>query len=173
MSGLARGRPLTQDALIWGKRGFVVVLIAALLAAAAPAPTPAVVDAAKPETVIAALQDAGYKAVLKKDGSGDPLITSAASGANFNVYFYGCEQGAGCRSLQLYAAYTVKPKLTADKVNGWNRENRFGTALLDKDGDPALQWDVITETGMPEPLFAQMIDRWAGAMASYQTYVGW
>lgn len=155
------------------KRGFDVVLIAALLAAATPAAAPATVDAAKPESIVTALQDAGYKAVLKKDGSGDPLITSAASGATFNIYFYGCEKGAGCRSLQLYAAYTVKVKLTADKINGWNRDNRFGAALLDKDGDPALQWDVITETGMPAPLFAQMIDRWSGAMASYQTYIGW
>ncbi len=131
------------------------------------------VDAAKPATLVAALQDAGYKAVLGKDNNGDPKITSAANGATFSVYFYGCEEHAACKSVQLAAGYTMKTKPAITKINEWNLNNRFAAAYLDKENDPNIQFDVVLVGGMPQSLFEETVSRWTDAMASFQQFVGW
>ncbi|MFZ4748083.1 MAG: hypothetical protein ACOYLK_14540 [Sphingomonas sp.] len=41
------------------------------------------VRATRPQSIVSAMQNAGYKASLDKDSTGDPLINSAASGSNF------------------------------------------------------------------------------------------
>ena len=131
------------------------------------------VDAARPATVVAALQSAGYKAVLDTDSEGDPRIKSAASGAGFSIFFYGCEKNVACRSIQFAAGYTMKVKPAPAKANDWNLRNRFAAAYIDKDGDPNIQWDVVLEGGMPGPLFEQTLTRWTDAMAAFQTFIGW
>ena len=150
-----------------------IMAIGILTATSAPVFAQGMVDATKPPTVAAAMQTAGYKAVLEKDDFGDPKITSAASGAKFTVFFYGCEQHINCRSLQFFAGYTAKTKPTPQKINDWNIHNRFSTAYLDKDGDPNITWDVVTEGGMPEKLFAGVIERWTDTMGSFQEFIGW
>lgn len=60
---------------------------ALLVSTAASATCPAnTVCASDPETVVAALTTAGYKAKLSKDKTGDPTIESAASGYEFSVF---------------------------------------------------------------------------------------
>ena len=41
------------------------------------------VKATRPQSIVSAMQNAGYKASLDKDSTGDPLINSASSGSNF------------------------------------------------------------------------------------------
>ncbi len=48
--------------------------------------------ASDPQTVVDALQREGYRAKLNTDSIGDPMISSAATGYNFDIFFYGCEQ---------------------------------------------------------------------------------
>lgn len=146
--------------------------MAAAMLAAAPAMAQTV-DTARPATLVTALQTAGYKAVLDKDSSGDPRIKSAANGAGFVIYFYGCDKNVACRSIQFAAGYTLKDKPTPAKINDWNLKDRFAPAYLDKDGDPNIQWDVVLEGGMPAPLFGETLTRWTDAMAAFQTYIGW
>lgn len=131
------------------------------------------VDPTRPVTVVAALQEAGYKAVLSKDSVGDPKITSSANGAAFTVYFYGCEANAGCKTVQMAAGYTIKVKPTPAKINEWNANNRFATAYLDKDGDPHIQFDVVLVGGMSAQLFGEAVNRWTDSMGAFQSFVGW
>lgn len=59
------------------------------------------VCASDPQSVVQALQAEGYKAALGKSSqTGNPKIESAASGYNYTIYFYECEQGRQCGSLQ-------------------------------------------------------------------------
>ena len=76
--------------------------LAAALAIAAPAHAQ-MVTAANPQTIVAALQAGGYKATVGKDSTGDPQIRSAASGSNFVVSFYGCENNRACKTVTFYA----------------------------------------------------------------------
>ena len=148
-------------------------LILATGTAGAQAKGDAVVEAARPDSVVAALQAAGYKAVLERDSAGDPKVTSAASGTQFTIFFYGCESHTACKSLQLYAGYSMKTKPAVGKMNEWNLGNRFGSAFIDKEGDPNLQWDIVTQGGLSARLFGQIVDRWSSAMGGFQTFIGW
>lgn len=148
------------------------IALVTLAVATTPAAAQIMIEAAKPATIVTALQNAGYKAVLDKDDQGEPKITSAANGAKFTIFFYGCEQHVACKSIQFYAGYNMKTKPTQQKMNEWNINNRFGTGFIDKDGDPNIEWDVVTDGGMSEKLFAGIVERWTDAMGSFQTFVG-
>lgn len=152
--------------------GFLIAMGIAASAVGTPVMAQTV-DSARPATLVAALQEAGYKATLDTDSSGDPRIKSGASGANFSIYFYGCSANANCKSIQFSTSYTVKPKLTLQKINEWNAKNRFGQAYLDQDGDPVIQFDVVLENGTPSNLFIASLDRWTTAMGTFQTFIGW
>ncbi len=152
--------------------GLYAIAAVAMITVATSA-TAQTVDAARPSSLVAALQEGGYKAALDTDGSGDPRIKSAASGANFSIYFYGCTANTNCKSIQFSTSYTVKPKLTLQKINEWNAKNRFAQAYLDQDGDPVIQFDVVLQNGAPSRLFLASVERWTTAMGAFQTFIGW
>ena len=63
---------------------------------AAPAPAPAVsagLDAADPQGIMEWVQEQGYRAQMTTDSVGDPMITSGAQGAAFDIMFYGDNVG--------------------------------------------------------------------------------
>jgi uncharacterized metal-binding protein len=146
-----------------------MAMIAASLAAAAQANVTA--DA---EQVAAALQKAGYKAQIASDKDGDPTVKSAANGANFTIYFYGCTDHKACKSIQFTTDYTLKSKITIDKLNEWNATKRWVTAYADKDGNPCLQMDVNLDlAGTSDALFADDVDWWTTMMGSFQKFIGY
>jgi Putative bacterial sensory transduction regulator len=130
------------------------------------------VVAQNPQSVVNALQDAGCKAQLGKDNGGDPMITSATSGKNFLILFFGCTKGAACTSIQFYTGFN---KTDADlaKVNEWNEGKRFGRAAIDKDGDPVIRMDVDIDLGGISPaLFKDHIAIWVVVVNKFAALVG-
>ena len=122
--------------------------------------------------VAAWLQKAGYKAELSKDEQGDPMISSAADGQVFKVYFYDCEAGR-CKALQFSAGFDLKTPLTLEKANEWNRKNRYLKAYLDDEGDPYVQYDVNVNAGRT---FAGLDDDfgvWTGTIGDFTTFIDW
>jgi Putative bacterial sensory transduction regulator len=129
------------------------------------------VCASKPDTVVKALQDAGYRAKLGKDKDGDPMIESAANGYNFDIYFFGCEGAKDCDSLEFTAGFTAEPRFTAKFINDWNRANRFGYAFLADDGDFTMRYDVSTMPGgLPDKNFADVIDWYQTKLADLRKF---
>jgi Putative bacterial sensory transduction regulator len=117
------------------------------------------VCASKPQTVVTALQDAGFRAKLGKDGDGDPMISSAAGGYNFDIYFYGCELHALCDSLQFGVGFDADPAYTVVLTNEWNKSKRFGYAAINDKGAFWMRYDVSTlGGGLPAKNFADVID---------------
>ena len=103
-----------------------------MMAGAADAATPTtdcaanMVCASRPQSVVDALQAAGYKAALTKSKStGNPMIESAASGYNFTIYFYGCEEMKDCNSLQFGINFADDGGNTIELANKWNQSKRF------------------------------------------------
>ena len=149
--------------------------IAALAAVATTCTVPAtaqILNVRDPELVAELLRKEGYQAKVdpKKEGE-DPVITSAASGSTFGVYFYNCEKGKNCQSIQFYAGFQ-KPKMDLARVNAWNRDKRFGRAYLDTDGDAAIEMDVNIEPGgMPRELFADNLSIWSDLIGEFRTRV--
>jgi hypothetical protein len=149
---------------------------AAMLAAGlAAAPAEAqMVSAKNPDSLIKALQGAGYAAKLDKDGSGDPMIVSAAGGHPFRVIFYGCTQNRDCATIQFAAGYDKKSETSLASINDWNRTKRFGRAYLDAEGDPILGMDVdLDDGGVSTALFIDNLQFWTSVKAAFEQHIGW
>ena len=64
-------------------------------------------------------------------------------------------EGPDYPSIQLHAGF--KAEADPDAINAWNRDNRFGRAFLDTDGDPILQYDLDLEGGATERTFQEFV----------------
>ncbi len=146
-----------------------------LLAWSAPA-SAQVVAASNPASVVRALHNAGFQAKLEKDKTGDPMIKSASSGSSYVIYFYNCTKNSACETVQFHASYQLdKGKApTVEKINEWNRQQRFGRAFVNTDGQPTVEMDVdLADGGMSEALFGDNVEFWVAIMAAFEKHIGW
>jgi hypothetical protein len=131
------------------------------------------VRAQDPQTVVKALQDAGYKATLGADKVGDPMITSGASGTTFQIFFYNCTGNKECATVTFHAGYDLKATPGLARINEWNRTKRFGRAYLDKEEDPILEMDVDLDDGGVSPmLFTDNIEFWVSVVSDFEKFIG-
>ncbi|MBN8501432.1 MAG: YbjN domain-containing protein [Sphingomonadales bacterium] len=127
------------------------------------------------DQIASVLQSAGYKAEIKESAEekGNRYIRSSASGYNFTILMYGCDETyKNCKSVQFYTAFTSKRPPTLDQMNTYARQNRWGRVYLDKDGDPAIEFDLDLEVGgMSEALFLDNIAYWESIMVGFAKFV--
>ncbi|HEY0957896.1 MAG TPA: YbjN domain-containing protein [Novosphingobium sp.] len=127
------------------------------------------VTAVSPQSVVDAMQNAGYRAVLKKDSAGDPLIESSSSGSSFNVFFYGCTNNRNCRTVQFFSGYKDPKNASLSVLNGWNANNRFTRAYLADTGSARIEMDVdLDDGGMSAALFEDNLEFWVALMAKFE-----
>ncbi len=147
---------------IWANLAIIAGAIVAQPAAAQN------IDATRPETIVAALREAGYRAVLDKDNSGDPLVKSGAAGVDFSVYFYNCTANKACKTVQFHAGF-VKKGVTLDTINTWNATHRFARAYLDDEKDPRIEMDVdLDHGGLSTRLFQANLATWDSLVGEFQ-----
>jgi hypothetical protein len=145
----------------------------ALLMTSAPAFAQDMVSAADPDGIIAALQDAGYKAQMDSADDGDPLIRSAADGTNFRIWFYGCNgNNAECTGMNFSAGFDLPDGTTADVIDNWNDSQLLGYGNLDDENDPYLNYFVVTNGGISKEAFASVLSRWETSIADYKKHIG-
>lgn len=135
--------------------------VVAVPARAADCPA-SLVCASNPQGVVASLQAQGYKAVLgKSENTGNPKISSAASGYDYTIFFYGCEKGANCTSLGFSISFSDDGTNSAELANEWNSDKRFSAMSFDKsDKSLMLTYDVSTVGGLNQVNFADVVDWW-------------
>lgn len=151
--------------------GWTIAIAAAGMAMPAQAQ---LVSAKKPETLVAALQAAGYSAKLDKDATGDPMIVSAVNGHTFRVVFYGCKANKDCATITFAAGFDKKSATSLASINDWNRKNRFGRAYLDDEGDPIIGMDVdLDDGGMSTALFTDNLEFWTAVTGAFQKHIEW
>lgn len=71
------------------------------------------------------LHDEGYRARLVTDSGGDPQIETRMSGLDVYVYFYDCDKGGRCGTLQFSVGLDLEEGSTLETVNAFNREFRY------------------------------------------------
>ncbi len=160
-------------------RGSIIphaIKLAAALALAVVSPVRAqevgcgegMVCAADPPTLIRVLEAGGYKAQwLRSRITENPMISSAANGYAFDIYFYGCAQHADCTSISFSTTFRKSATSSAELANDWNRRNRFGQMVYDPDsGMMSLAYDVTTKGGLTAANFADVLDWWVSTLAS-------
>jgi hypothetical protein len=132
------------------------------------------VRAQDPGSVVKALQQGGYAAKLGTDKVGDPMITSGVSGTTFQVFFYNCTDHKNCATVQFHSGYDLKESIGLERINEWNRTQRFGRAYLDKVNDPILEMDVdLDDGGLSHLLFIDNIEFWASVLGKFEQHIGY
>ena len=116
----------------------------------------------------------GYgAATLTKDDSGDPLIKNRTDGIAWSVYFYGCDKGADCSSIQFSAGFSLKSKPTVEKINEWNLQKRWAKARVDKEGDPIITHDVNLQHGVTRANLDASMGNWTEMVADFTKFIGY
>ena len=139
----------------------------------APATAAGQIFASDPQAIMAEMQRLGYRAEMTTDDQGDPKIKSAAGGANFSIYFYGCEAGKDCTSIQFSAGFDTTNGLDMAVANDWNTRKRYGKVYLDDERDPYIEMDIDMDGGMRTELFADNLGIWDRMLADFQRHIDW
>ncbi|HYE29662.1 MAG TPA: YbjN domain-containing protein [Allosphingosinicella sp.] len=148
--------------------------IAALAAAWALPAQAEMVRGQDPGSLVRALQQAGYAAKLGTDKVGDPMITSGVSGTTFQIFFYNCTDHKECATVQFHSGYDLTTPVSLERINEWNRSQRFGRAFLDKENDPILEMDVdLDDGGISPALFIDNIEFWASVLGNFERHIGY
>ncbi|UVO53160.1 YbjN domain-containing protein [Sphingomonas sp. SUN039] len=150
------------------KLHYLAALGALVLGAAAQAEA---ISATSPQSIVSAMQNAGYKATLTKDNSGDPMINSSSGGSNFSVFFFGCTKNTDCRTVQFYAGYSDrKPSLS--QMNDWNSKKRFSRAYISDSGNARIEMDLdLDDGGMSTKLFEDNLEFWVAVMGAFEKHI--
>ena len=132
------------------------------------------VRAQDPQTLIDTLLQAGYRAQLDTDETGDPLIRSTSSGSDFLIFFFGCTGNTDCRTIQFYAGYREPSNATLEAINRWNAENRFGRGYVTDEGSARIEMDVdLDDGGLSQALFIDNLEFWVLVMSRFEDYIGY
>jgi hypothetical protein len=161
---------------VFMKKYLVAALLAAVPASAWAAEPATSVTSRDPNSIVSHLQDRGYRAKVTKDDDGDPMIETATGGTTFYIQFYECEDHKSCENLQFSVAYDTDDGKgpTLDKINEWNRDNRFGQAYLDTVKDPAMDMQVwLIDGSLPVATFEEYLDTWADTVDRFEKHIGW
>lgn len=151
-------------------RGMWALGFGAALAGSAAAQT---IDASDAAALAAKIMSFGYQAELQADSSGDPMIQSGASGIQFQIYFYGCTNGAACKFIQFSKCWDKQGTFPLETANKWNRDKNFGRASVDDEGDPCFDMTVnLSAGGVSDANLKDTLTRWSTALGGWRDVVG-
>lgn len=128
------------------------------------------VTAEEPEQILEIAKGFG-SARLKKDSTGDPMIVGRMNGTKYGIYFYGCnKQHKECDDIKFGAGWSGET-VSLKKINEWNRAKRFGTAYLDKEGDPNVDMAVNLDYGVSVENLEDTFNFWSLILKSFRKEV--
>lgn len=149
-------------------RATIIMAAALLLAAPAIAQTASApagaITAADPESIVKALQAAGYRGSVKKNKDGQPYVDSAANGHGFSIDLYNCEDNekkTGCKTMLFSTWWKPEPYLTVALANRYNSKSMFGRAYINDKSELVLELPVTTVGGINQANFEDVVDWWS------------
>lgn len=125
------------------------------------------------QEVAAWLKAKGYRADLEQTDEGEKYVASAAEGVNFEIYMYDCKGAARCTSLQFHIGFGMESDLSVDRINSWNRENRYVKAYLDDEKDPYFQYDANLSPGGTYEALDDDLGVWLGFLPNIKSHIDW
>ncbi|MEM9099008.1 MAG: YbjN domain-containing protein [Pseudomonadota bacterium] len=163
--------------------GLICVIALSALVGCAPDPyarpemavaTPeGLVDASKPDPI----SDIAWRygeASWQRDDLGDPIIFATLEEAPYLIEFYGCDEGKNCTDLR-FVAYgapdrEVHRNALVWKVSEWNRDRRFGKAVMTEEGGLLLEMNVSLQGGVTRQNLDTTFDWWRIAMSEFHSF---
>lgn len=151
---------------------FMMVFLTAL-AVSVPAVTAEqkIITAQDPDAILNVARGYGM-ANLTRDNQGDPAIEGRMDGKPYNIFFYGCTDGADCQSLQFETGWDEgAEKISLDTINEWNRRKLFVQSYKNKDGYIRLQMSMILRYGVTEKNLEAYFGVWASSIVDFQNEI--
>ena len=145
-----------------------------LAAMAALAATPALArNVVADVDLIADVMKASGRTAEIKDVKGERFVSAEGGGYTYMILPFGCDDaGKGCKSVQFFIAFNPKTSPSLEAMNKYARDNRWGRIYLDKDGDPAIEFDLDLEKGgMSDALFLDNVEYWEAILGAYAKWV--
>ena len=127
------------------------------------------IDATDPDEIVNIARGYGA-ATLGVDGVGDPQITGRIAGNAYSIFFYGCTEGRNCTNLQFSSGW-ITDRVDMDRINAWNRRNRFARAYLDDEDDPIIEMDVNMEFGVTRRNFDDTFGVWSAVLSAFAEFI--
>lgn len=123
---------------------------------------PAMITAADPQSIMAALKAKGWKPELNTSDHDVRSIEFTVDGIATTIRFFNCDDdGAACSTLNFYVGFSGTDYHSFEGINNYNAKRRFGRAYLDDDGDPCLEMDVDLDfDGIPNRNFLEYLNTW-------------
>lgn len=123
-------------------------------------------DVADPETISEIAKGFGTSSI-DKDSSGDPMVVGRLQGLKYVIYFYGCEKGENCKSIQFSTGYT--DPFTAEQANEWNTKFRWIKSFAD-DGSN-FKMDVSFVGGITKANLEQQFSTWDSLVSDIKEFL--
>ncbi|MEE9427197.1 MAG: YbjN domain-containing protein [Paracoccaceae bacterium] len=126
-------------------------------------------------TSVAAFFEAeGVEPTIETDNVGDPKIEVDYYGSEFSIYYYGCDDGKNCDSIQFFSGYRTDGSVRLSKVNEWNADKRYGIAYISSTGSTRIEQDVyLGREGMNSDDFAKLVGIWVRTMKDFEEHIDW
>ena len=101
------------------------------------------------------------------------FFTVTNAGLTWAVFFYGCE-ASGCGEVQ-FSAVVPGAGVTLDKVNAWNRDNRYLKAFRTAAETPTatVQYDVVVLSGEGVTQLADPLTVWLQLLPKFAAGMGY
>ena len=121
------------------------------------------------------LVGAGYPAQVKPDPTtpGDQIVSTTTDGINVDLYLYDCSGDGNarrCTSMQYAAGWPASSSYTPDKVNTWNRGNRYIKAYLTQSGGLFGEYDMDISPGGTYEMLNDELQNWRSVVVDFAKY---
>lgn len=122
---------------------------------------------------IAAVMKAAGHTVEVKTANDEKYLSAEAAGYKYALFSFGCnDKDKECKSVQFFIAFNPDKSPTLEAMNTYAKDNRWGRIYLDKDGDPAMEFDVdLEQGGMSEELFLDNVAYWEAIVEAFSKFV--
>lgn len=121
--------------------------------------------------VVQILRRMGLDPELGTEDDGDPKLTFTLSTFNATMFFYGCTDGAACRSLRLFVGFNLITPPTLELLNEWNRTKRFGTAYRNNKNWACLDADLIVHGGIRASTIEAYVRNYRDRLAEFARHI--
>lgn len=153
-------------------RSIRAAFIAATLMFSAGAISPAAaagVTSHDPATVVAALQNAGYKAKLVTDKDGSQTVETASEGNDISIAFLGCKDNKACDQLEFLAFWDCSDDLKRCRKlhETWSNDELFAKSLIMDKSIVLYRHLMLDEVGVSEGLFIRNLTLFSNDAVSF------
>ncbi len=126
----------------------------------------------KADSVESALRRMGLAFERSTDDDGDPKLSFKLATYNVTLFFYSCQEDAGCESLRLYAGFDLENPPTTETINEWNRTKRYSTAYLNDRDWACLDEDLRISGGVSLDAVEKFILNYRERLTEYARHIG-